>query len=115
MFGRAYPHSPSSESVNNATPTAHTQITPRLPITSGTQMQDFSHRIPLREEGRLLRARDRGFESTFLQRRVRCELAPAFRRQSSFWTSTDAGRATGHGAKDRLSAECRARIVRPGG
>src|SRR4029077_5917913 len=27
----------------------------------------------------------------------------------------DAGRATGHGAKDRLSAECRARIVRPGG
>ncbi len=35
-------------------------------------MHDFSHRILLREEGRLLRARDRGFESTFLQRRV-CE------------------------------------------
>src|SRR6266700_706487 len=75
MFGRAYPHSPSSGRVNNATPTAHTQITPRLLITSGTQMHDFSHRIPLREEGRLLRARDRGFESTFLQRRAHCELA----------------------------------------
>src|SRR6266404_5701912 len=72
MFGRAYPYSPSSGRVNNATPTAHTQITPRLLITSATQMHDFSHRILLREEGRLLRARDRGFESTFLQRRV-CE------------------------------------------
>src|SRR5438132_10542505 len=72
MFGRAYPHSPSSGRVKNATPTVHTQITPRLLITSGTQMHDFSHRIPLREEGRLLRARDRGFESTFLDRRV-CE------------------------------------------
>src|ERR1700730_3811056 len=78
MFGRAYPHSPSSESVNNATPTAHTQITPRLPITSGTQMYAFSHRIPLREEGRLLRARDRGFESTFLQRRVCLSAASTF-------------------------------------
>src|SRR6266700_4735917 len=75
MFGRAYPHSPSSGRVNNATPTAHTQITPRLLITSGTQMHDFSHRIPLREEGRLLRARDRRFESGLLQRRVHCELA----------------------------------------